>query len=157
MTTTEVALELEVILPSLRFTLGEPIACTVRLVNTGGRAVWLNRRLLFNTVHAPAAYRELWVDMQGPGGKRLDFQRKIRVGPATAQHFGVLAPGAVIEASLALTRNFDMAAPGDYAFVVSYQDGCSEAPPAPAQTQVFAGKLRSEVVELKLVPPEKGL
>lgn len=144
-------MKLDVEMSADRFNVGGDVELALVLTNVAPDDLWVNERLLVNSAHAPAPFREIWVDLQGPGAKRLNFTRKIRAGFADPQHYVVLGPGRSVKTSLNLARYFDLTVEGGYALIVSYQDGNPEPPQAPSGARHFAGKVRSDLIEFRVV------
>lgn len=65
---------------------------TLRLRNVGSGDLWVNKRMLVNTVHAPARMREVWFDVVAPDGESIPFSCKVRAGSAEPSHYRVLRP-----------------------------------------------------------------
>src|SRR4051812_29389694 len=44
---------------------GQVLNVRVRLVNTAGHALWVNKRLALNDEHIPQVFREVWLRVRG--------------------------------------------------------------------------------------------
>jgi len=94
--------------------MGDSLVVTLSLANSGSEPVVVNARLAANTPHAPATSREVMFEVEGPAGQRLDFQAKIRIGPARPTDARVLEPGETIHQQYDLARFYDLGSPGSY-------------------------------------------
>lgn len=135
--------------PSVKQTTdGAEIVVNAVLTNTGSTALWVNKRMLFNTVYAPKNFREIWFDVKSPGGKMLEFQCKVKAGAARPEHYVALPAGESVNAEIKLSRCFDMKEKGNYQVQAHYQDGNKEVPPAPADAKHLAGELQSAPIKV---------
>jgi hypothetical protein len=144
---------LEVVVQSQRASTTREIMVRIRLRNTGDRDLWLNRRMLLNSGYVPEEYRELWLDILGPGSQRVEFACKVRTGPPQPEDYGLLEVGQAIEEKVKLAECFEISSRGTYRVVAHYRDGGTVPPPPPAGAAPLRGEVVSEPVVIK-VPQE---
>jgi hypothetical protein len=148
--TTKTAVKLELLSTSPRVVSGQPVNVTAQLRNTGSGEVWVNKRMLLNTAHAPASMREVWLEVTGPDGQGVPFSCKIRAGQAQADDYELLGPNDTIPIQLDLTECFDFKETGSYRIQASYQDGTPDAPAAPAGVKHLVDRLDSAVLTIEV-------
>ena len=127
------------------------IEVTAILRNVGKRPLWVNERMLVNTVHSPRYMRELWLDLTGPDGGTVDFECKVRAGAASARNYRVLSPGARRRIKLKLDECFDFGRPGTYLIKANYQDGTIQVPAAPHAEPHFGDALESNSIRVEVL------
>lgn len=123
----------------------------ITLKNDDKRPLWVNGRLLVNSVHAPKPYRELHLVVVNPSGAQLDFQLKVRAGQASRTDYHVLGPGESLSVSVDLSECFDLTVVGAYSVVAVFEDGTDPAPPAPGQSILLRGPVQSAKKEFRIV------
>ena len=128
----------------------QEVSINTVLSNTGSSPLWVNKRLLFNTVYAPKPFREIWFDVKAPNGKILEFECKIKAGAAREEHYTLLPPGEVIKAEIKISKCFDMQEKGTYQIKAHYQDGNKEVPPAPEDAAHLKEELESETIKIAI-------
>lgn len=142
---------LEIVLAAEEYLPGREIIATIRLRNTADRPLWMNRRMLLNSRHAPAPFRELTLDIRGPGGRAVDFNCKVRAGPPQPKNYALVPARSTIEQRVDLTGCFDLSAAGAYQLVAHYRDG-NETPPAPPGGSVpLVGEVVSDPARIEIL------
>lgn len=145
---------LEIKLASQKLKLGQDINFTVQLKNTSSQKLWVNQRMLLNSIHSPVMMRELWVDVVGPDGEQIPFSSRVRAGEAVASDFDVLKPGQVVSKQNNLSNYFELAKPGVYQITAHYQDGTKDIPKAPDGVPHLREQLSSAPAKFELLAPE---
>ena len=120
------------------------------LTNSGATPVWVNKRMLFNTVYAPKPFREIWFDVKAPSGDKLEFRCKVKAGAAREEHYALLKPGESVERDIRLSDCFNMAEKGEYEIKAHYQDGNKEVPPAPSNTVHLKDEFESKTIKISI-------
>jgi hypothetical protein len=132
-----------------RFAAARDAVVTVELRNAGNTALWVNGRMLLNTEYAPDPYRDLWLDIQRVDeGARVDFNCKVRAGPAPDKYYRVLKPAEAITVHIALLRCFDIRKPGTYRVQAYYRDGREDPPGGPSGVAHLSAQLTSQPLTL---------
>ena len=149
---TKTAVSLELVSTAPRFSSGQSVNVTAQLRNAGSGPVWLNKRMLLNTEHAPASMRELWLHITGPDGQAVPFSCKVRAGKAQAKDYALVEPGETVSVKLDLTQCFDLKTPGQYKVQASYKDGNPEVPASPSGAPHLAESLESQSVSIEVTP-----
>ena len=129
---------------------GQEVRINTVLTNSGSSPLWVNKRLLFNTVYAPEPFREIWFDVKAPNGEKLNFRCKVKAVWAREEHYTILPPGEAVKAEIRLSRCFDMKEKGNYQIKAHYQDGNDEMPPAPADAEHLKEELESETIKVSI-------
>lgn len=120
------------------------------LTNSGASPLWVNKRMLFNTVYAPNQFREIWFDVKAPSGDKLEFRCKVKAGAAREEHYSILKLGESVERDIRLSNCFNMAEKGEYEIKAHYQDGNKEVPPAPSNTVHLKDELESKIIKISI-------
>lgn len=129
---------------------GLKVMVSTVLSNTGSSPLWVNKRLLFNTVYAPKPRREIWFDVKTPSGKVLEFDCKIKADKPREEDYTLLPPGEAVKAEIKLSKCFDMQEKGNYQVKAHYQDGNKEVPPAPENAAHLKEELESETIKITI-------
>ena len=132
---------------------GSPANLVIRVRNGGDAPVWWNARALLNAPHAPAAHRELWLEVTAEDGTEVPFACKVNAGAAKADEYRLLAPGAAHDVAINLEYCHDLAGGGRFRVVAHYRDGAPSPPPAPAGAVALTTELVSAPVTLDLPAP----
>ena len=135
---------------------GSPTTLLARFRNGGDAPVWWNARALLNRPHAPAAFRELWLEVRADDGTEVPFNCKVNAGEARVDDYELLAPGATRDVALNLEPCYDLARGGRFRVVAHYRDGTPSPPPAPAGAVALTVELASVPVTLDLPAPAAG-
>lgn len=132
---------------------GDDVEATVELANAGTEPVAVNARMALNNVHAPAPYRELTFEIEGPSGKKLPFQAKVRIGAAQPSDVRTLAPGEKLKRVEKLSQFYNLDTPGTYAVRAHYASApVANAAGQPAWTELVS----SDTVKLERKPEGPG-
>jgi hypothetical protein len=132
---------------------GRPTSLLARFRNRGDAPVWWNARALLNRPHAPAAFRELWLEVTADDGTEVPFNCKVNAGEAKVADYELLAPGAAHDVAINLEYCHDLAGGGRFRVVAHYRDGAPSPPPAPAGAVALTTELVSAPVTLDLPAP----
>jgi len=135
---------------------GRPANLLIRVRNGAEPPVWWNARALLNAPHAPAAHRELWLEVTAEDGTEVPFNCKVNAGEAKVEAYELLAPGAAHDVAVNLEYCYDLARGGRFRVVAHYRDGASLPPPAPAGAVALTTELVSAPVMLDLPAPAVG-
>lgn len=135
-----------------RFVVDETIVCTFMLTNSSAYPLWVNKRMVVNSVNAPACFRDMWIDIQNPRGQKLSYLARIRVGMPVFHHYVNLPPGNSVVRAFELSKYFDLTEPGLYAMIANYQDGNPDVPAPPEGVKHFNQHIRSELLEFVVAP-----
>ncbi len=125
------------------FMIGEPILCTMQLVNTGAVPLTVNGRLLVNWEKDP---HEVLFRIQNQAQQVLPFDAFVNAGPLKEIHFRTLPPGE------AIVRQYDLSVgylrySGRYSVMAIYEN-LSE--PSSSTAPLWKGRLDSNVLELEV-------
>jgi hypothetical protein len=132
---------------------GHPTGLVARFHNGGEAPVWWNARALLNRHHAPAAFRELWLDVTATDGTEVPFNCKVNAGEASADDYELLAPGATHDVAVDLEHCYDLARGRRLRVVLHYRDGTPSAPAAPPGVASLTAELVSAPPTLELPRP----
>jgi len=132
---------------------GRPTSLLARFRNRGDAPVWWNARALLNRPHAPAAFRELWLDVAADDGTEVPFNCKVNTGEASVDDYELLAPGATHDVAVNLEHCHDLARGGRFRVVLHYRDGTPSPPRAPAGALALTAELVSAPLTLDLPLP----
>ncbi len=135
---------------------GSPANLSIRVRNGGDAPVWWNARALLNAPHAPAAFRELWLEVTADDGTEVPFNCKVNAGEAKVEDYELLAPGAAHDVAVNLEYCYDLARGGRFRVVAHYRDGAPSPLPAPAGAVALTTELVSAPVTLDLPLPAAG-
>jgi hypothetical protein len=135
---------------------GRPTRLLARFRNEGKAHVWWNARALLNRPHAPAAFRELWLDVTADDGTELPFNCKVNAGEARVGDYELLAPGATHDVAVDLEDCYALARGGRIRVVLHYRDGTPSPLPAPAGAVALTAELVSAPLTLDLPVPTPG-
>lgn len=135
---------------------GPPTRLLARFRNGGDAPVWWNARALLNRPHAPAAFRELWLDVRADDGTEVPFNCKVNAGEARVGDYELLAPGATHDVAVNVEDCYDLARGGRFRVALHYRDGTPSPPPAPAGAVTLTAELVSPPVTLDLPAPATG-
>ena len=135
---------------------GRPTCLLARFRDEGDAPVWWNARALLNRPHAPAAFRELWLDVTSYDGAEVPFNCKVNAGEASVDDYELLAPGATHDVAVNLEDCHDVTGGGRFRVVLHYRDGNPSPPAAPAGAVALAAELVSAPVTLELPPLTPG-
>lgn len=127
-----------------------PANLLIRVRNGGDAPVWWNARALLNAPHAPAAFRELWLEVTADDGTEVPFNCKVNAGEAKVEDYELLAPGAVHDVAVDLEYCYALARGGRFRVVAHYRDGTPSPPPAPPGAVALTRELVSAPVMLGL-------
>jgi hypothetical protein len=122
----------------------------IRVRNGGDAPVWWNARALLNAPHAPAAFRELWLEVTADDGTEVPFNCKVNAGEAKVADYELLAPGAAHDVAVNLWCCYDLTRGGRFRVVAHYRDGAPSPPPAPAGTVALTTEVVSAPVMVGL-------
>lgn len=130
-----------------RFATARDAVVGVKLRNAGTAALWVNGRLLLNSEYAPPPFRELWLDIQRvDDGTHVEFNCKVRAGPATDADYRVLKPAEAITVQIPLVQCFDIRTPGTYRVQAYYHDGRQDPPNSPSGASPLSTQLMSQPI-----------
>lgn len=129
---------------------GLKVVVNTVLSNTGSIPLWVNKRLLFNTVYAPKPRREVWFDVKAPNGKILEFDCKIKADKPHEEDYTLLPPGEAVKTEIKISKCFKMQEKGNYQIRAHYQDGNNEVPPAPGDAAHLKEELESETIKISI-------
>lgn len=125
------------------YAVDEEIIVEISMSNGGGESCWLNGRMLVNTKHAPAAYREITL-LVTQNGVELPFLAKIKVGEVTPSEYVLLGADETLTRQYCLSELFSVQTPAEYLITALYEDGNDSPPDPPPGAMYVAGPIRSQ-------------
>ncbi len=142
---------LEIELAHASMVVGEAPLLTIRLRNTSAGRLWVNTRFGVNSESAVPDFRDVWFDIVGPDGRRLNFDCQVKGRLATASDYRIVQPGDWVGTVDSLSC-FKIGLPGTYRIAVKYRDGNSTPPPAPLRSVHLTEQIESNQVQLRVLP-----
>jgi hypothetical protein len=139
-------LKLVLTLDEERIALGQPIHGKLSLQNGGDDPLLVNSRLTINKSFAPAPFREVYLTLNDPSGKPVEFMLKINIGEPRPNDFSELAPGDYAEKEFDLDMYYLLEQPGSYSLQAVYEN---HAEPGDGR-KAWTGKVKSDPVEFVL-------
>jgi hypothetical protein len=120
---------------------GAPVEVTLRVENVSSDPLLVNSRLALHAAHAPAPFREISFEIEGPDGKARPFTSRVNRRHANESDLKELAPGASLEERYEISRYYDLGATGTYRLRAVYSTSpISDVSGRP----VWSGTARSE-------------
>jgi len=147
----EDTLQLGLMVPPRVVAGSEKVTATLTLSNAGTSDLWVNARMLLNSAHAPAAARELWLEIEGPRSRKIEFECKVRAGAAGPEDYVALHPRQKREIQVNLLDCFDLHDAGRYVLRAYYQDGNTSVPRPPNGADHPSYRVRSNSVSVEIV------
>lgn len=141
-------LSLSLSLPKTSFGPGGAVELTATLANSGSTMLLVNGRLALNDPTAPAAFRELALQISGPDGAPLSFDARVNLGAPRDQHFRLLEPGQRLERSFDL-RSYYALAPGRYTVQAVYANRQEYARDG---LRAWEGEIESHAITFEIGP-----
>jgi predicted small secreted protein len=128
--------------------LGEPIALTLLLTNTGTDELLVNARMAHNRFDAPAPLRDVTLVITGPSGTRVTTDARIDVGLPVDGDFMSMDPGDSVERTYGeLNRLYPIETLGAYSIQAIYQNWDD-----PSFGVAWKGEVGSNVATFTLEP-----
>jgi len=148
----EIAPKLDITVPARAASGSTKVEATITLENVGLGDLWINGRMLLNTAYAPRSARELWLEVEGPESKKIEFECKVRAGAAKPQDYVLLRPGEKKQVHVNLSDCFNLRDRGTYTIYANYEDGSDSIPQAPRNGVHLRQHLRSHPAVIEIVP-----
>ena len=144
--------QLDVTLPSRVPSGDAKIVGTITFINAGLKPLWVNGRMLLNSEYAPPVTREVWLEIEGPNSRKVEFRCKVRAGAAKPGDFVLLKSQEKKSIKVNLSDCFDFHEPGTYTIHANYQDGAGAVPESPSGAVSVRQRVRSAAATLEVVP-----
>jgi hypothetical protein len=120
------------------------------LRNVSSVALWVNARGALNSEGDPAAFREVWLEVNDERDRRHGYNCFAKPRTVIPDDYRVLPPSESLEIHLD-TSCYDLV-PGRYRAVAHYQDGNKHPPRAPSGAAHLDGLLQSLPMAFDVVP-----
>ncbi|MDP2923568.1 MAG: hypothetical protein Q8O30_07630 [Candidatus Omnitrophota bacterium] len=132
-------LKLSVSLDKEEYKESDNIYITFSIENTGKEAVYVNKRFYLSSDKAPKEQREVFLEVTGPTGAKLECIHSYPTGLPKSDYFELLEPAKTVTPEKRNIRYFfDFKDPGEYKITANYQN-------------VFGGEIGLGVFKEKLI------
>jgi hypothetical protein len=126
----------------------DSIYITFSIENTGKEAVYVNKRFYLSSDKAPREQRDVFLEVTGPAGTKLECIYSYPTGLPKSDYFELLEPAKTATSEKRNIRYFfDFKEPGEYKVIANYQNISGEE----LGLDVFKEKLVSARVTFKII------
>ncbi len=117
-------LEFEISFEKDKFTPQDALSMSMKLKNTGKKAIYVNERFFLNSEISSDGQREVYLIVESPSGEQLECKNTFETGLPRTSQFVLLEPGedAEIDRKKNIKFFFDFAKPGKYTITGVYQN-----------------------------------
>jgi len=141
-------LKLSVSLDKQEYKESDNINITFSIENIGKEAVYVNKRFYLSSDKAPKEQREVFLEVTGPTGAKLECVHSYPTGLPKSDYFELLEPTKTVTPEKRNIRYFfDFKEPGEYKIIANYQNVFGQE----LGLDVFKEKLVSAPVVFKII------